>query len=43
MDTGIDVLEAMATTRAIRRYRDAPVPEADLAAVGAAAGSVDDG
>lgn len=31
---GIDVLEAMATTRAIRRYRyDEPVPEADLARI----------
>jgi nitroreductase len=33
MDAGIDVLEALATTRAIRRYRDVPVPEADLAAI----------
>jgi nitroreductase len=33
MDSGIDVLEAMATTRAIRRYRDLPVPEADLATI----------
>jgi nitroreductase len=29
----IDVLEAMATTRAIRRYRDAPIPDADLATI----------
>ena len=27
----LDVLEAMATTRAIRRYRPEPIPEADLA------------
>jgi nitroreductase len=33
MERGIDLLEAMATTRAIRRYRDAPVPEADLATI----------
>src|SRR4051812_50201178 len=31
---GIDVLEALATTRAIRRFRvDEPVPEADLARI----------
>jgi len=29
----LDVLDAMATTRAIRRYRPDPIPEADLAAV----------
>lgn len=29
----LDVLEAMATTRAIRRYRPEPIPEADLAAM----------
>lgn len=28
-----DVLDAMATTRAIRRYRPEPIPEADLAAM----------
>ncbi len=34
MSTGLDVLEALATTRAIRRYRyDEPVAEADLARI----------
>jgi nitroreductase len=33
MDIRIDVLEAMATTRAIRRYRDEPVPDQDLATI----------
>jgi nitroreductase len=33
MEARIDVLEAMATTRAIRRYRDLPVPDADLATI----------
>jgi nitroreductase len=33
MECGIDLLEALATTRAIRRYRDARVPEADLATI----------
>jgi nitroreductase len=33
MDKRIGVLEALATTRAIRRYRDVPIPEADLATI----------
>jgi nitroreductase len=33
MERGIDLLEALATTRAIRRYRDSPVSEADLATI----------
>jgi nitroreductase len=33
MDASIGALEAIATTRAIRRYRDAPVPDADLARI----------
>jgi nitroreductase len=33
MDERVDVLEALATTRAIRRYRDAPVPDHDLATI----------
>jgi nitroreductase len=33
MDERIGVLEALATTRAIRRYRDAPIPDSDLATI----------
>jgi nitroreductase len=33
MDTRIGVLEALATTRAIRRYRDEAIPDADLATI----------
>ena len=33
MDERIGVLEALATTRAIRRYRDTPIPDADLATI----------
>ena len=33
MDECIGVLEALATTRAIRRYRDAPIPDSDLARI----------
>jgi nitroreductase len=33
MMAGMDLLEGIATTRAIRRYRPDPVPEADLAAI----------
>lgn len=33
MDERIGVLEALATTRAIRRYRDAPIPDFDLATI----------
>ena len=29
----VDLLEGMATTRAIRRYRDDPIPDEDLAAI----------
>src|SRR3954452_19686432 len=28
---GVELLDALTTTRAIRRYRDEPIPEADLA------------
>src|SRR4051794_32272533 len=28
---GVELLDALTTTRAIRRYRDDPIPEADLA------------
>jgi nitroreductase len=33
MEERVDVLEALATTRAIRRYQDAPVPDRDLATI----------
>ena len=33
MERRIDLLEALATTRAIRRYRDAPVTDEDLATI----------
>lgn len=33
MMAGMDLLEGIATTRAIRRYRPEPIPEADLAAI----------